>query len=625
MIERQLTFKPGDLYRRSLVQDSQRRLYGLELFQFANIELAQTREQQPAEMPMRITVAEGNHQRVNFGVGYGTEEKARVDAEYHHVNFFGGARSAGVHARWSSLDRGLRLDFNQPYFFTPHFSFGREGQQWYTYTPAYRSVVTGGEGDADASQQRPATSWSVSITSERDSSSIRSDGARQPDAVQRSLIALGLDPHTGEQNGTLNALGFDFQHSTADNVLNAHRGYQLAFHAEEAGRSMPGTFNYYALSADGRHYLPFGERLVLASRLQLGNIRPVGNDADNVPFSKGIFLGGATSIRGWGRYEVSPLARSGLPVGGNSMLAFSEEMRADVARQARRRAVPRCRQRLGRLVRLQAERSALRGRAGPALPDAGRSDPIRLRLSAEPDSGAARERRAATRAAGASTSASGRRSRCRDRFEPIRMRRRACHARLIVADAARRRDGGGVIVSQTAWFKNWLRGLHRRAGATVSERHPVDRAARRQSVFRRRDGEHRRVDGRQPGRRGKDLGLDYNVFELITKGLSVDEIRLDKPVIYLRRDGDMWSISRLVKKQEQEADRQGPARPVAIDAIEIATASWSVDSPVGTGGVDVPKRFDHLDAKLSFKYRAGAVFDRYHPCLVPRHASRRLR
>ena len=45
----------------------------------------------------------------------------------------------------------------------------------------------------------------------------------------------------------------------------------------------------------------------------------------------------------------------------------------------------------------------------------------------------------------------------------------------------------------------------------------------------------------------KDLGLDYNVFQLIAKGLSVDNIRLDKPVIYLRREGDTWSLSRLVK------------------------------------------------------------------------------
>ena len=66
-----------------------------------------------------------------------------------------------------------------------------------------------------------------------------------------------------------------------------------------------------------------------ASRLQLGNIRPVGNAQENVPFSKRYFLGGATSIRGWGRYEVSPL-QEGFPVGGDSMLAWSEEVRIGI-------------------------------------------------------------------------------------------------------------------------------------------------------------------------------------------------------------------------------------------------------------------------------------------------------
>ena len=37
IIRRELTFKPGDMYRRSALQNSQRRLYSLELFQFANI------------------------------------------------------------------------------------------------------------------------------------------------------------------------------------------------------------------------------------------------------------------------------------------------------------------------------------------------------------------------------------------------------------------------------------------------------------------------------------------------------------------------------------------------------------------------------------------------------------
>jgi outer membrane protein insertion porin family/translocation and assembly module TamA len=325
VIQRQLTFKPGDLYRRSIVQDSQRRLYGMELFQFVNIETLNP-ELQPTEVPIRVTVAEGKHQRVNFGVGYGTEEKARVDSEYHHVNFFGGARSAGAHVRWSSLDRGARLDFTQPYVFTPHFSFGAEAQDWYTFTPAYNSVVVGGKTTL-THRTSQHSSWAVSMTSEHDRSSISNEALSDP-TLRDELIALGLDPTTGEQNGTLNAVGFDLQHSTADNILNAHRGYQLAFHTEQAGRLLPGTFNYFAVSADGRHYLPFGDRIVLASRLQFGNIRPVGNDPRNVPFSKKYFLGGATSVRGWGRYEVSPLSGSGLPIGGNSMLAISEELRA---------------------------------------------------------------------------------------------------------------------------------------------------------------------------------------------------------------------------------------------------------------------------------------------------------
>src|SRR5581483_1886487 len=148
-----------------------------------------------------------------------------------------------------------------------------------------------------------------------DNSLVTEDVFKDP-TKRNALIALGLNAQTGEQVGTLNALGFDYQHSTADNILNAHRGYQLAFHAEQAGRIVPGTFNYYSFSADGRHYLPvIGDRVVLASRLQVGNISPVGSAETNVPFSKRYFLGGATSIRGWGRYEISPLD-AGLPIGG---------------------------------------------------------------------------------------------------------------------------------------------------------------------------------------------------------------------------------------------------------------------------------------------------------------------
>lgn len=323
IIERQLTFKPGDLYRRSVVQESQRRLYAMQVFQFVNIESLDP-EQQRAAVKTRVTVAEGKHQRVNFGVGYGTEEKARLDGEYHHLNFLGGARTAGAHARWSSLDRGLRLDFNQPYFLSPHLSIGGEAQRWYTFTPAYGSVVTGATATL-MHRSSPRFSWSMFVGHERNTSSIEPNVLNDP-TLYADLIALGLDPTTGRQDGTLGLVGFDVQRTTTDNLLNAHRGYQLAVHGEEAGRLLPGTFNYDALSVEARHYAPVSARLVIASRAQFGSINGAGSDPQQVPFSKKYFLGGASSIRGWGRYEISPLA-SGLPVGGNSMVAFSSEAR----------------------------------------------------------------------------------------------------------------------------------------------------------------------------------------------------------------------------------------------------------------------------------------------------------
>ncbi|MFN7983960.1 MAG: BamA/TamA family outer membrane protein [Vicinamibacterales bacterium] len=325
VITRQLLFKPGDLYRRSLVQESQRRLYGLELFQFVNIENLDADRAAPV-VPTRVTVAEGKHHRVNFGVGYGSEEKARVDAEYRNLNFLGGGRSAGVHGRYSSLDRGLRLDATQPYFLAPHLSLSGEGQQWYTYTPAYRSTVTAAKLTL-THRETQRLSWAFSIGSERNSTAIEPDVLNDPD-LYADLIALGLDPTTRTQSGTLSALGFDLQRNTTDNVLNAHHGTQISLHAEEAGRLLPGTYNYYALSADGRYYLPAGRTWVFASRLQVGVINAFGNSPAQVPFSKKYFLGGASSIRGWGRYEVSPLSRSGLPLGGNGLLQASLEARA---------------------------------------------------------------------------------------------------------------------------------------------------------------------------------------------------------------------------------------------------------------------------------------------------------
>src|SRR5436305_9448989 len=180
--------------------------------------------------------------------------------------------------------------------------------------------------------------------------------------------------------------------------------------------------------------------------------------------------------------------------------------------------------------------------------------------------------------------------------------KRITHVLVIVLTLIVGAAAAAIIVSQTAWFKNWLRGyIVREANKYLNGTLSIQRIGG--SLFFGIEMENIAVsmDGADVVA-VKDLGLDYNVFELISRGLSVDNIRLDKPVIYLRREGDTWSISKLVKKQQQEADRSGPGRPIAIEEIGISDGSVVVDGSVGTSGVDVPKRFDHLDAKFNFKY-----------------------
>jgi outer membrane protein insertion porin family len=327
VILREVTFKEGDLYRRSRVVDAQRRLYGLSLFQFANVEPVDI-DHQPDVVPTRITVAEGPRQRVNLALGYGTEEQVRADAEYHRLNFLGGAREAGVHARWSSLDRGVQVDFTQPYLFDPHTSLNVMGQQWYSETPAYNSTTTGVITTATY-RLRQRTSAAVSFRTERDASSIAPLVAADP-KLRNNLIALGLDPETLEQRGVISSIKLEAHHSTADNLLNATKGYQATASVEEAGRLLGGTFEFTQVTVEGRHYFSIGKRVVLANRAQLGNIASPAGDLTLVPFSRKFFIGGASSVRGWGRYEISPLSDSGLPIGGNSMFQFSSEARARI-------------------------------------------------------------------------------------------------------------------------------------------------------------------------------------------------------------------------------------------------------------------------------------------------------
>ncbi len=337
VVRRELTYKPGDLFQISQIQESQRRLYGLELFQFVNIEPATEVPATPsAEIPTHVTVTETKHRKVTLGGGYGSEEHLRGDFDWTHVNFFGGARTAGVTARWSSLDRGVRLNFEQPFVFTPRFSLRAEAESWHTAETVYTLNNSGGRITLERhfAIQGPYSTSSLKSTAsvgfllQKEDYSI-ANVALQDLSFRDTLIALRLDPRFGTGQGTLAALDFDYERTTTRNPLDARKGYYWSAHFEQAGRWLPGTYDFNEYTTEGRHYLSFGP-ITWANKLRVSAItgpEPIG---EHVPFYKRYFLGGATSLRGWGRFEVSPLSASGLPLGGHSALEGSSELRMRV-------------------------------------------------------------------------------------------------------------------------------------------------------------------------------------------------------------------------------------------------------------------------------------------------------
>ncbi len=337
VVRRQLTFRPGDLYRQSRLLESQRRLYALETFEFVNVEAMQL-EVKPAEVPTRVTVTEGKHRKVNFGVGYGSEEKARVEVDWRHVNFFGGARTAGVFARYSSLDRGVRLNLKQPYFFGPRLAAALSGQFWHTDEPAFVLDTVGGQftvtrqfapGGGPLRGSQPSTTVAFTYVNEFEDYAISREALEDP-TFRDELIALGLDPRTGTGRGQRSAILLDLARNTTGNLLDARRGYFASLHLEQAGRWLQGSYDYYELTAEGRYYYSLGNRAVVAVKARAGSIDAVGPQQTDVPFFKRYFLGGATNLRGWGRFEVSPLSGGGLPIGGATRLDFSTELRVPI-------------------------------------------------------------------------------------------------------------------------------------------------------------------------------------------------------------------------------------------------------------------------------------------------------
>jgi translocation-and-assembly-module (TAM) inner membrane subunit TamB-like protein len=156
-----------------------------------------------------------------------------------------------------------------------------------------------------------------------------------------------------------------------------------------------------------------------------------------------------------------------------------------------------------------------------------------------------------------------------------------------------------VIVTQTTWFKEWLRGfIVRQAEDYVNGRLSIGRL----------DGnlffgvELEDVDVTMNGQTVvdiKDVGLDYNAFSFLAGYVILDDIRLNQPVFRVEKDAEGWNIARMIKARTPDPDEPKSRRPIEVGEIGISDGTLYIENKaVGTSGIDVPSRIARLDASL---------------------------
>lgn len=323
VIRRQLAYLPGEQFQVAALEESRRRLYRLGLFE--SVEINVVNRESASGVATRVTVKERDHTQFTYSFGYGSEEGPYGEAGWRHLNFIGGARTLSTRGRWSWLDRGGEGVFIQPYLFRAGLALTVRGYVWHVDEAPYEALSRGGRAGVSYGVGR--STFTSTYIHEFQSVQIPGDAQVDPQA-RAQLTGLGFDSTTGEQKGLLSALQFGAARDTTVQSEAATRGYVAAAGLEQAGGWLPGSFNYISVFGDGRYYHTVG-RVTLAGRVQYGSTDPMGPRSD-VPFSKRYFLGGADSLRGWGRLEVSPLSAAGLPIGGQSLFATSGEVRVRV-------------------------------------------------------------------------------------------------------------------------------------------------------------------------------------------------------------------------------------------------------------------------------------------------------
>jgi outer membrane protein insertion porin family len=312
-LRKQLNYKENHTYDKSLLDETRRNLYKLQLFRVASVLPQLDPETLLNPIPVKVYIQEAPRLSTNFGVGYGTEDKFRTYVDFTYKGFFGTARRLNINLKHSALvPYSANISWIQPQFFTPK-STAAINPFILRRTEPGLNTRSFGVNIPFTYQFNDYLNTSLTYYLENVKEYLeRGD----PDFPDRESLNFPYN-----KSGIL--LGGIYNNSNPRFTPKGGESITLGFKVN--GYLFGGEFDYTRLWGDFRIYREIWSTVV-AYRIMIGGIKS-SNSGQFIPVEDRFFSGGANSIRGWYRNELGPKRASGSPLGGKSVLETNLEFR----------------------------------------------------------------------------------------------------------------------------------------------------------------------------------------------------------------------------------------------------------------------------------------------------------
>lgn len=314
VVVREMQLQPGDSLDMELMRRSIADIYRLGLFRDVRfVYEGMTEEDGVVDLLIRVT--ERPYRQLDLGAGYTSDPAILGSISWRHPNIMDNNQRLTVGGQWTRYLSGGGGDevepemvYEEPYLFSTRWEGRLRLNYYYLQLPGLEERGYGAElsGTREMATDLDLT-LRYALTRNRYWSSSESGGTTEYDWVTTSQVGAGS------------------VHDTRDAVLDPRTGHVLSADATLSGGFLGGR-SFYSLLCEVRVFKPIVRDAILAWRLRGGFIFPFGADSTIAPGDR-FFLGGGSTIRGYGFNAVGPEDEDGNPTGDNVMILGNIEAR----------------------------------------------------------------------------------------------------------------------------------------------------------------------------------------------------------------------------------------------------------------------------------------------------------